>query len=325
MKKVLIISLGGTIAMVDRDGDGALPTLNAADLVASVPGLSAVAAIEAESLCCIASANLDIDHVRAVIARAEQAEKQGFAGVVVTQGTDTLEETSFAASLLWNGALPIIFTGAMRHQENAGADGPANLLAAVRVAGSEASHGRGVVVVMNDEIHDPLWVRKSHTTSVAAFASSTVGSMGRVHEGAVEYFRTLERKVHVAIPASAPPVRVPLITTFLGDDGAVLDAVAAKGCDGLVFAAFGGGHVSEQVAERLGALAIRIPVVFASKAGAGRVLTATYGYPGSERDLIARGCIPAGQLDGSKARILLQMLLMAGRGRDEIESSIGIF
>lgn len=299
--------------MAGRDGR-AVARLGADELLASVPALAQLpVTLDPRDVRRMPSAELTFDDVLAVV---DEAERAGSDGVVVVQGTDTIEETAFLADLLWPGDAPLVFTGAMRNPTLAGADGPANLLAAVTVAASARFRGQGALVVLNDEVHAARHVRKTHSASPSAFASPNAGPLGRVVEGvAVLSARVPERPV-LPRPA-AIAARVPLVVTVLDDDGSLLRGLDER-CDGVVIAGFGVGHVRADLAEALGVLAGRIPVVLASRTGAGSVFTHTYGAPGSETDLVARGLIPAGPLDPYKARILLAVLLANGHDRSAI-------
>ena len=208
----------------------------------------------------------------------------------------------------------------MRNPAVPGADGPANLLAAVQTAASAGARGQGCLVVMNDEVHAARFVRKVHTSSSAAFMSSGLGPIGWVCEGRV---RLLVNLPHVPPVSSAPAVRearIALVTIGLGDDGSMLRAMLYAGLNGVVIEATGGGHVSPGVARALEEAAKEVPVVLASRAGAGETLASTYGFAGGEIDLQRRGLIRCGWLDGLKARILLGLLLRRGAAsRDEVE------
>ena len=246
----------------------------------------------------------------------------GARGVVVTQGTDTLEETAFLADSVWPHEAPFVLTGAMRNPTLPGADGPANLLAAIRVAASGAARGRGALVVFSDEIHAARFVRKAHSTSTAAFASPDAGPVGHVVEQVPRFLTGMPRRALVAgvTRDAAAAVRVGLYTMTLDDDGLPLERFA-RTHHGLVVAGFGAGHVPAWLAAPLGELASAMPVVLTSRTGAGPVLEATYGAPGSERDLRARGLVSGGFAHPYQARVLLRLLIARGAGRDAIAAA----
>jgi L-asparaginase len=318
LPRVSILSLGGTIAMAGQGASGVVPALSAEDLVAAVPVLAEVASIEASSFRMVPSAHLKLDDVVALAGEVVRRVGSGADGVVVTQGTDTLEEVVFALDLLLEADAPVVVTGAMRNPTLPGADGPANLLASVRVAASQVARGLGALVVLNDEIHAARFVQKTHSASPAAFQSPITGPIGWVAEGTPRVVLRPPRRHRVAVPADAPDRPVALVTAALGDDGRTLDALERLGYEGLVVEAFGGGHLPDAWMEALSRLAASMPVVYASRTGRGEMLRGTYGFPGSETDLRARGLIPAGFLDGPKARVLLSLLLRGGAPREEM-------
>ncbi len=312
--RVAVITLGGTIAMTSQDGNAVTPTLAAEDLVAAVPGLAETGIpLEVHNFRQLPGASLGFADLVALVKLIEGLDVDG---VVVTQGTDTIEETAFVLDLLHRDERPVVVTGAMRNPSMAGADGPANLLAAVRVAAAGQSPGSGCVVVFGEEIHAARRVRKTHSSSPTAFGSYP-GPIGFVAEDRVRFWSRPER--WPALPADELDlaVRTGLVTLVLGDDGAVLKAAGGQ-VDGLVVAGFGVGHAPAACVEVLTELAGRLPVILASRTGSGPVLTGTYGFPGSESDLLGRGLISAGTLDPLKARILLHVLLMAGLDREVI-------
>lgn len=323
--RVAVIAMGGTIAMTPDAGGGVVPTLTADDIVAAVPGLAELAVeITARTLYALPSASITFGHLRELVEVIRAEIAGGVAGVVVTQGTDTIEETAFFLDLTVPGDTPVVVTGAMRHPSLAGPDGPANLLAGIRVAAGPAARGLGTLVVFADEVHAARLVRKTHTASTGAFVSPGFGPLGLVVEGVPRLLTAPGTRNCVRIGPDLTRVRVGVVPMALGDDGELLRRVGA-GFDGLVLAGVGAGHVPESVVPVVAEVAVRVPVVLASRAGAGAMLTRTYSYPGSELDLIGRGLVPSGFLDPYKARILLHLLLAANATRAEIAETFGRF
>ncbi|MFC4110123.1 asparaginase [Micromonospora zhanjiangensis] len=319
---VTLFALGGTISMTGHDGGGVVSRLGGADLVAAVPGLAGTGvSLDVRDPRAVPSANLTFGQVLDVLDDAAAAVAGGAHGVVVTQGTDTLEETAFLADLVWPHAQPLVFTGAMRNPTLPGADGPANLLAAVRVAADRTARDLGALVAFKNEIHAARWVAKSHSSSTATFVSPNLGPVGHVVEGRVRLLVGLPRHAPLPRPAAEGLAanRVALHTVSLDDDGTGL-AGLADSHQGLVVAGFGVGHVPADLAPVLGELAGRIPVVLTSRSGAGSVFTDTYGAVGSERDLMRRGLIGGGLLRSYQARVLLRTLLAGGADADRIRA-----
>ncbi|TKR57271.1 asparaginase [Allopusillimonas ginsengisoli] len=320
--KVTILALGGTIAMTKSEQGGVVPTLTGEKLVAAVPGLDTLAEIDAQSFRQLPGAHLGFDDLEALADHIRTLCTQSRRGIVITQGTDTIEETAFALDRLLDVDVPVIVTGAMRNPTVAGADGPANLLAAVQVAISDEARGKGCLVVLNDEVHAARFVRKMHTSSPNAFGSPTSGRIGWVSEGLAFFCFALEKLPILPTSTEKQNARVALATVALGDDGEQVKALASARFDGMVVNATGGGHVPPAVADALESAAKHMPVVLASRTGAGNTLGQTYGFPGSEIDLQRRGLIRAGWLDGLKAKVLLTLLLRHGvTGHDAIEQA----
>lgn len=311
LPRLLFLSLGGTITMVPSSAGGIAPKLGAAELVASVPELAKVAQIEARSPFRLPSPSLTLAHLVEVAKEIETAFASGFDGAVVIQGTDTIEESAFLLDLLVPGDKPVVITGAMRGADAPGADGPANLLAAARVAASPESRGLGTLAVLNYDIHAARFVQKSHTALPSAFLSPLVGPLGTVIEGKAQFYVRLSR-TPVLSAGLGPPAIVALVKAAMGDDGRMFAALPGLGYAGVVVEGMGAGHVLAEVAPILGDLAGKVPVVLASRSMTGPVFTGTYGYPGGELDLIKRGLIPSGILSGLKARLLLGLAIRSG-------------
>lgn len=317
MGSVVICSLGGTIASVGPVGAGAAPKLTAAEILARVHGLDRVAELVPIDHATVPSSEMGIGTVLEVHAAIEEAVRTHDAdGVVVLQGTDTLEESAFILDLVHAADTPVVVTGAMRTADAPGADGPANVSAAVATAASPAARGLGVLVVANDEIHAARFVQKTHTSSTATFASPTAGPIGWTSEGRVRIPLRVPRGPVVEVSRGVPIPPVALLKLGIGQDDRLLSHVVDEGYAGLVIEAFGGGHVPSQLVPLLESIARQIPVVLASRTVSGEVLRGTYGFPGAERDLLARGLVPAGALDALKVRVLLSLLLAAGSEGD---------
>jgi L-asparaginase len=318
---IALLSLGGTIGMTRTDGPGVAPTMTAQDLVAAVPELKEVVEVRAKSLHSLPGAHLGVDQVIELARDIEGCLGEGAAGVVVTQGTDTIEEVAFLLDSLLGAQGPVVVTGAMRLADQLGSDGPANLLDAVRVAASDEARNVGTVIVMAGEIHSARHVQKIHATRVAAFSSPNAGPLGWVSEDRVRLPLLPGHHPRLSFPPRADNDAVALLTIGLEDDGRLLDAVRDLGYEGLVVEAMGAGHVPPSVAERLLKLCREIPVVLASRTGSGEVLRSTYRFTGSERHLLDGGLIPSGPLDGLKARLLLILLLRLGYGVDRMQAT----
>jgi L-asparaginase len=317
-----VVTLGGTIAMAPGPGAGAgvVPRLTAADLVAAVPGLDRWARVEVLDFRQKPGASLLVDDIAELAQLLDERAGAGVDGFVVTQGTDTLEETAFLLDLLYTGRAPVVVTGAMRNPSLAGADGPANVLAAVQTAADPEAAGLGCVVVFADTLHAASLVRKVHSTSIAAFASPGAGPLGYLVEGRLQLVLTTRHQPpRIRLPFTRD-ARVALVTATLGDDGTLLHGLEQRFA-GVVVAAFGAGHVPDSWVDPLTELAATVPVVLASRTGAGPVLSETYAFSGSEQDLLARGLIRAGRLDPYKARLLLLAQLRSGADREAIAAA----
>jgi L-asparaginase len=311
-QQIHLLTTGGTIAMqasAQGAGLGAPPPFREM-LERALPD------IEVTVLPVLAkpSAGFTFAEIAGIARTAQDAVGQG-AGVVVTHGTDVLEETAFALELLTRSDTPIVVTGAMRLANQPGADGDANLIAACRVAGSSAARGKGVLVVFDDEIHWGPLVRKRHAFRTHAFSSEPFGPLGWVREGEVRFTLAPARRLpHLSWGGGAPVI--PVLDVGPAMEASVLERL--EGCDALVLALPGGGHIADSATTILERLAARMPVIFASRTGAGETLTRSYGYAGGEMDLIRRGLIPAAWLDGRKARVALAILLSGGASRADI-------
>ena len=310
VREVTVLAAGGTIAMAGADG--AVPELDAAALVAAVPELAGLAGLQARTLGAWPGVHVTPADALAV-ARAAVAEAASGRGVVVTHGTDTLEETALLCDLLHGGEAPIVLTGAIRPASAAGADGPANLLDAVRTAGSAAAADRGALVCFGGELHAARAVRKTDSVSPRAFTSPRTGPAGRVAEQHVEVWAAPQRRP--PLPVSQLEARVEIVPAALGADGAMVDAALAAGADGLVVVVLGAGHAPPDFLAACRRAARRVPVVACVRPERGRMLRGTYGFAGGERDVRDAGLICAPSLSPAAARITLMACLGAGHSR----------
>ncbi len=316
-RPVTVLATGGTIAMA---GARATPALDAAALVAAVPGLAAVADLRAVSVLNRPGAHVTAAQALAV-ARAALEETERGRGVVVAHGTDTLEEMAVLCDVLHAGAEPIVLTGAIRPSSAPGADGPANLLDAVAAAGSAEAAGLGALVAFGGELHAARAVRKVASTSPAAFASPRTGPVGSAGEGRVHIHATPRRPAALPVPAGLD-ARVPIVPTFLGDDGAGLRVALRDGADAIVFVALGAGHVAPPVLAALREAAAAVPVALCVRPERGALAHETYGFEGAEGDVRASGALAAAALAPPAARMILLAGLGAGAGRATLAATL---
>jgi L-asparaginase len=316
MARVAVVFTGGTISMgFDPAAGGNVPTLGGAAILARTPGLDAFADVVPIDRGLTPASHLSFEDVLAIGAEIQSAvDDPAIDGVVVVQGTDTIEETAFAWDLVLEGQKPVVVTGAMRASDQAGFDGPANLRDAVAVAASPAMRGEGVVVSLNGTIEPADDVIKLHASALDTFTSLNAGSLGRVDGSGVRLLRRRAARRHVAAIRGADQVH--LITAGVSMDGSLLDAAVAAGADGIVVAATGAGDTDARIlaaAER--AIAAGIPVAHATRCPAGRA-SGAYAFPGGGAEWVRAGAVPVGHLCAIKARVALALGIGAGLDRD---------
>jgi L-asparaginase len=316
-RPVRVLAAGGTIAM---RGEQAVPALDASELVEQLPQLADFH-LEAETMLSLPSTHLTLPDALDLARRAGRAAAAG-EGVVLTTGTDTMEEVAMVCALTCGGEAPIVITGANRPGSAPGADGPANLLDAIILARSPAAAGLGVVIAFGGEVHAATTARKIDSTGPTAFGSPAAGPLGRIVEGRVWLHATPRRPA--PMPVQRLDHRVATVTTGLGDDGAIL-AHAARTCDGVVLVALGAGHLSPVVLRELRAATERMPVLITCRPDRSSMLFSTYGFEGAERDLRASGAICVPFLSPAAARIALLCALGAGLDRAGMETALAPF
>ena len=309
---VAVVSTGGTIASTEDDGGDATPDLDGAALVAAVPGLDDVA-LRVEDFSAIPSPHFTVDRMLDLATVvAELDADPGVDGVVVTQGTDVLEETAYFLDLCYDGATPVAVTGAMRNPSLAGPDGPANLLAAVRTTLDADARGRGVLVVFAGRVMPAREATKTHSQLVDTFRCPEFGPLGVVEEASVTWRRRAERPD----PTFAPdPDRLTndVAVVYVTADAPASHLSAHDDAAAVCLAATGAGHVPEAIVDAIeGLRADGVPVIVTTRCPEGRLARETYGFRGSERTLRRLGCLFS-DLNLQKTRIRAVVAHAAGR------------
>ncbi|MGJ3699738.1 asparaginase [Variovorax sp. AFSI2.2] len=306
----VLVATGGTIAMkIDPLRKVPVPALSGEDLLAAVPGISELARLEVNDF-----SNLPSDHMGpdnwALLSRTVDAalQRTDVAGVIVSHGTDTLEEAAWFLDLTLASEKPVVLAGAQRNASTPDFDGPRNLMNAVRVCLAPEAKGKGVMVVMNNQIHAARDVTKTHTSEVESFKSGDFGFLGSVDQDRVVFSRSPLRRQHVALRGKAlPPVEI--VPMYGGASGAMLNAAVVQGAGGIVVQALGLGNVNVPMFEAIeSAIRQGIAVVVSTRVPNGRVAP-VYGFVGGGSTLKAAGAVFADNLSPQKARILLMLAL----------------
>ncbi|WP_157814006.1 asparaginase domain-containing protein [Microbacterium sp. BR1] len=312
--RVTLLGTGGTIASTSLTDKavGVTPRLDALSIARSIGAVLPGIVVTARDILLRPSPSLTLEDVVAMRDAARREIDAGSNGVVLTHGTSSLEESAFALSLLWDRDAPLVVTGAIRNPSLAGSDGPSNVRSAIVAAASP--HVTGVVVAFDGELWLPRHLRKIHTNSASPFDSRQTGRIGWISEDTASIALRPAGVQRIALDKVGVVPQVALISAPMGDDGSIPRLLLDSPVHGVVVEGMGGGHVPATWLEPLSLLAARVPVVIASRVGAGVVFRSSYTFPGSDIDLAGRGLVGSGSLDGRKARILLQILLAAGAG-----------
>lgn len=322
LKNIKILATGGTIA-----GKAATSTqltgytagaYSVEDLLDSVPALHALANISGEQLCNIDSCSMTDALLLKLSQRSNELLAQADVdGVVITHGTDTMEETAFFLNLTVKSAKPVVLVGAMRPATAVSADGPLNIINAVKVATCADSIDQGVLVVMNDEIYSGRDVTKTNTANVATFKAPNAGAIGFIVGGKVRYYyssvrpHTLKSEFDVSCVKALP--RVDIIYTHVGEDRVLVDAVVGAGAQGIIYAGSGMGSIHEGAEQALAeAAANGVSVVRSSRTGSGIVAEGLTRWQ-------EQGFLYADNLNPQKARLLLQLALLKTHERSEVQ------
>lgn len=316
LPRVVLITTGGTISMRNDSAlGGAVPQLSGDEILATVPGVERVARIELREFGRFPGPHMTIARMWELREEILRAFAGGCDGVVVTHGTDTIEETAYLLDRSLPPAVPVVVTGAMRNSSELSWDGPANLLAAIQVAASPEARGRGGMVVMDERIVQGAEVVKTHTEEAGTFRSPNWGPLGVVDKGEVLFYRESRRREPLTPPRPALPVD--LVKIVAGADSRMIEASLRSGAVGIVIEALGRGNVPPEVVPGVRAWTdAGRPVVIASRSLRGRVLD-TYAYPGGGHELREMGAIFADHLAGQQARI--ELMLAVGAWGDDLE------
>jgi len=328
--KVAIFFTGGTISMrVDPKTGGAIPALSGEEIVACVDGLNEIAEIDIVNFSLLPGSHITPSKMLELAREVDvRLADDSLSGIVVTHGTDTLEETAFLHDLVLECNKPVVFVGAMRNSSELSWDGPANLRAAVRVAADSDAQALGVVVVMNDQIIAASEVVKTHTETPETFQSRDLGPLGIVDKDRVLILRgRKEFEVGLDIPEisleslESLEERVDIIQLAAGSDGRFIEFAFDSGSQGLVVQSLGRGNVPVAALPAIErAIQVKIPVVITSRCPRGRVLD-TYAYEGAGKQLKRMGAIFGGMLPSHKCRIKLMVILGAGYTLKEINKA----
>ena len=318
--RIRLLATGGTIASrVDETG-ALVPAIEASELVAAVPELDELGSVEVEHISQVSGWNVTPQIMQEVAHRARVSlSDDGVDGVVITHGTDTVEETIYLTDLLVGDATStggIAFACSMRAASELGADGPRNLLNAALVATDLSARGRGALLCVNDEIHAARWVTKTDTTNISTFRSPPAGPVGAVENGEPMFW--LDTPTRPPCGGEIDP-RVALIKAYSGMDDTVLRWVVDNGAHGVVLEGSGAGNVpGDLVPGIVYALEREVPVLVASRCWTGRT-AAIYGGPGGGVSLQELGVLQANDLSSPKARLALMAALADGYRGPELK------
>ena len=318
MSHLLLIHTGGTIAL-SQSGSGHVAPSDVNPIDATLPKATDIARITTKHFSNLPSPHMTPDKMLELAQFIQvQLTQDTYDGVVITHGTDTLEETAYFLQITLGAPVPIVLTGAMRSSNEVGSDGEFNLITALRVATSEVARGKGVLVVFNGEIHSAFNVTKTHTSSVDTFKSVHFGNVGMVTKDHVLIYSQPTNRQPKMI--STITKRVAVLKVVAGMEPDLLDAVLDIGYDGLVLEVLGQGNVPPTILSALSRLVTEIPVVIVSRCFNG-IVQDVYGYDGGGKQLKEMGIIFSNGLNSQKARLRLLVELESGSSRPVMEHS----
>lgn len=318
MKKIAIIFNGGTISMkIDEKIKAAVPSLSAEEIMSMIPGVEEYAEIEAYTFSSMPSPHMTLETMLKLSKfTTELVEREDIDGVVITHGTDTLEETAYLLDLTVRTKKPVVVTGAMRSGSELGYDGPFNLATSICTAISDEAVGRGVLVCFNGELNSASEVTKANSMDLNAFRTPNFGPIGIVDNDNVIFYR--DANYSEKYDVSEIKKQVALIKCVVDMDSSYIDYLIEKGCGGIVIEALGRGNVPPKMVDGIKkATELNIPVVVVSRCFEGRVFE-SYGYEGGGKQLKDLGVIFGDTLPGQKARIKLILAINSGMNIHEI-------
>ena len=320
LPRVAILATGGTIAnQFDAAAGGLVPALSGEQIIASVPGLSDVAQVSVEQIVNVRSGDITPEIWRTLSKRAnELLASNEVAGVVVTHGTDTLEETAYFLDLTITSNKPVVVVGAQRAPTFFDTDGPRNLLNAVRVAASEEAIGMGTMVVMNGQINAAREVTKTNTLDAETFKTLDFGFLGVADLEAIRFYRAPLRRQTIPLRESDQLARIEIVSQYVGADGRLIELLLEDGeLDGLVIEGLGLGHVTSATMDSIRAVRAQgIPVVLSTRVATGRIVP----IYADNLALLELGCVEADNLSPQKARILLMLAMTRTRESSELQA-----
>ncbi|KEQ48473.1 asparaginase [Streptococcus mitis] len=306
-KKILVLHTGGTISM-QADASGAVVTSSDNPMNHVSNPLEGIQ-VHSLDFFNLPSPHIKPKHMLALYQKIKE-EADNYDGVVITHGTDTLEETAYFLDTMEVPHMPIVLTGAMRSSNELGSDGVYNYLSALRVASDDKAADKGVLVVMNDEIHAAKYVTKTHTTNVGTFQTPTHGPLGLITKREILYFKTAEPRVRFDL--NHIQGLVPIISAYAGMTDELIDMLDLEQLDGLIIQAFGAGNIPKETAQKLESLLQKgIPVALVSRCFNG-IAEPVYAYQGGGVQLQKAGVFFVKELNAQKARLKLLIALNAG-------------
>ncbi|MCX5804122.1 MAG: asparaginase [Proteobacteria bacterium] len=317
---VKLIATGGTIAMkIDPVKKAPVPAISGEDLVSTVPEIANIAKIEVLNLSNVPSDYMDQDRWVSLQKEIVKAlSRPEVAGVIVSHGTDTLEETAYFLDLTVPSKKPIVLIGAQRNASEKDFDGPRNLLNATRVCVSPDAIGKGAMIILNNQINAAREVTKTHTSDVETFKSGDFGFIGNADNDRVIFYRSPLRRQYIQLKQDKLPY-VEIVSMYGGAEGTLVRAAVKAGAKGIIIQALGWGNVNIPMYEAIKeAIGKGIPVVISTRVFNGRVLP-VYGFLGGGQTLKEAGAIFADNLPPQKARILLMLALQTTSKANEIQ------